>query len=542
MNGDVDLSQLAIERNEPPDSLPPQRSHVFTRYLLPAGLLFGFAALIVWSARDYLVPPVEVQVIPVKRDRAAAVHQQEGTPLFNAAGWVEPRPTPIRVAALAPGVVEDLLVVEDQAVKADDPIAELIKDDARLMLARSEAALDLRRAEVSLAEARLAAAVTRFEDPSHLEAPIAEAAAALAKIETELANLPFQKQRAEANLVYHRINYESKKQAKDVIAARELDQAKATLDSSIALVAELQGRETTLVKEKVALHSRLAALEELLRLKPNETQAVAEAKAQLKASQARTEDARVAVAEAKLRLDRMTIRAPVAGRVLALVASPGTRVASGAAKKSHNDDTTVVTMYRPDSLQVRVDVRFEDLQQVQEGQPVLIGSPAIAEPLTGRVLFVSSRADIQKNTLEVKVVIDNPPEVFKPEMLVDVTFLAPEVKPKSAGESPQDADELMAGEMRIYVPSRLVRKEGNTQVIWIADRSDNIARKANIETGEGGGDWVEVTKGLSVASRLIASDLAELEEGTRIRVVGEASPVIDSGAATPDKSEPVSEE
>ena len=44
----------------------------------------------------------------------------------------------------------------------------------------------------------------------------------------------------------------------------------------------------------------------------------------------------------------------------------------------------------------------------------------------GTVLFISSEADIQKNTLQVKVAIPDPPDVFKPEMLVDVTFLAPE--------------------------------------------------------------------------------------------------------------------
>ena len=65
--------------------------------------------------------------------------QQEGTPLFQAAGWIEPRPTPVRVAALAPGVVERLLVVEDQPVKAGEPVAELIKEDAQLAYDRAPA-------------------------------------------------------------------------------------------------------------------------------------------------------------------------------------------------------------------------------------------------------------------------------------------------------------------------------------------------------------------------------------------------------------------
>lgn len=543
MQGDVDLSQLAIDRDDAPQPvLARRRSHLLTRYVLPGGLLLGFAALLLWAGRDYIRPPLDVQVIPVQHTRAAV--QPSGTRLFNAAGWVEPRPTEIRVAALAPGVVEDLLVVEDQPITAGEPIAELVKEDAELLLSRAKAELELNEAQVQLAKARLTAANTRFNDPSHLEAPIAEAAAALAKIETELANLPFQKQRAEANLVYHRINYESKKQAKNVIAARDLDQAKSTLDSSAALVAELQGRETTLVKEKLALGNRLDALKELLELKPNETQAVDEAAAQLRASKARTAQARVVLDEAKLRRTRMTIRAPVDGRVLALVATPGTRVASGAAKRSHNDDTTVITMYRPDSLQVRVDVRFEDLPHVQVAQPIEINSPAVPKPLSGRVLFISSRADIQKNTLEVKVLIDHPPEVFKPEMLVDVTFLAPELKRNTAGDSVAAKDRVDGSQpaetRRITIPKRLIREENGNRVIWVADQSKDVARKAIIQTAATSGDWIEVTSGLTIASRLITNNLDGLREGTRIRIVAEEEPARQSAggdsSTSPDSS------
>src|SRR5690606_4781671 len=100
-----------------------------------------------------------------------------GTPMFNAPGWIEPRPTPIRVAALASGFVEDLLVVEDQQVAAGEPIARLVDDDALLALEQAQASLELREAEVREAAAALAAALVNFEIPAHLELPVAEAEA-----------------------------------------------------------------------------------------------------------------------------------------------------------------------------------------------------------------------------------------------------------------------------------------------------------------------------------------------------------------------------
>ena len=126
---EVDLRQLAIDRG---DSAKPKvrvGHHVLTRYVLPASLIVGFMALMAWAARDIVFPPHPVTVIPVFATQAEV--QREGTPLFRAAGWIEPRPTPIRVAALSSGVVEQLLVVEDQPVTSGEPIAELVSRPAR---------------------------------------------------------------------------------------------------------------------------------------------------------------------------------------------------------------------------------------------------------------------------------------------------------------------------------------------------------------------------------------------------------------------------
>src|SRR5262245_13602768 len=100
----VDLRQLAVRHAEapPPAAAPPRRW--LTRYLLPGLVLAGFLALAAWAARDSLLPAHPVTVVPVLTSQAEM--QQEGEPLFQAAGWVEPRPTPTVVTALAEGVIE----------------------------------------------------------------------------------------------------------------------------------------------------------------------------------------------------------------------------------------------------------------------------------------------------------------------------------------------------------------------------------------------------------------------------------------------------
>lgn len=510
MNHSVDLSGLVIDRGDTANPGVKPRRHVWSRYVLPLVLIAGFVSLIVWAAWDFVFPPREVTVMPVISSTAEI--REEGTPLFNASGWIEPRPTPIRVAALAPGVVEELLVVEDQPVKKGGVVAELVKADAKLSYDGAMADLKLRKAELEEVESSLKAAQTRFKQPVHLEAALGEAQASLAKIQTELKNLPFQSKRAVADEQAARKDYEGKVAAKGVVSGVQIDIAKSKMESAQATVAELRDREKSLQNEQQALVQRRDALKTQLELLADELNAKEAAEAQLRAAEARVEQAEVAKAEARLQLDRMTITAPVDGRVYQLVANPGSRIGSGMTQMQGHDGSTVVTMYQPDKLQIRVDVYFPDVPQVSLNQPVEINNAALKDPLRGTVLFISSEADIQKNSLEVKVAIPDPPRVFKPEMLVDVTFLAP--------ATPEQPDEPTR-ELRLYVPGQLVQEGG---FVWVADQSDGIARKIKVETGRpGNGGLVEVKEGLTVSNRLITNHLDELNSGERITVIGEDS-------------------
>ncbi len=58
--------------------------------------------------------------------------------------------------------------------------------------------------------------------------------------------------------------------------------------------------------------------------------------------------------------------------------------------------------------------------------------------------------------------------------------------------------------------------------MWIADLADGVARRQSVETGrEFKGGLIEVTGGLTPATRLIASGREGLEDGERISVAGE---------------------
>lgn len=518
MSAEVDIKQLAIVRGEDAP-VRVRRRHVVSRYVIPGLLLAGFAALLLWASRDVLIPPRDVWVVPVLASQSSV--QTEGTPLFQAAGWIESRPTPIRVAALAPAVVDRLLVVEDQEVKAGEPVAEMVRVDAQLAYDAAVASVELRQAEAEEMKAGLEAAKVRFEQPVHLRAALAEAQASRAEIATQRKNLPFEIRRAEARLEFAAGDYERKQLAAKAVAGRDIIEAKSNRDVAQAMVEELRSRVNSLAKQEEALAQRQNAIAKQLELLSSERQAKEEFEAKCKAADARVEQARVALAEARLRLDRMTVRAPVDGRVYQLVAYPGTTLSGGMGLVPNADGSTVITMYQPNMMQVRVDARFEDIPKVSLGQPVQIRNPALAQPIAGKVLFVSSVANIQKNTLQVKVAIDSPVSVLKPEMLVDVTFLAP----KSKNAPPDDSEE-----MTLYLPQQVIQQGENGTFVWVADVSDKVARRVPVTTGRAanGGLLAIEGKGLTVASRVIARGFDDLSDGDRIRIATEqysAAPV-----------------
>jgi multidrug efflux pump subunit AcrA (membrane-fusion protein) len=507
----VDLRELAIDRGGTDRPSLRARRNVFTRYVLPLVLIAGFLSLVAWASRDFMFPPKAVTVEPVFSTTAEV--RQEGTPLFKAAGWIEPRPTPVRVAALAPGVVEKLLVVEDQAVKAGEPVAELVKDDAKLILDAALADLKLRDAELDEVRSALTAAETRLKQPVHLEAAVSEADASLAKIQTQLKSLPFDIRAAVADEQAALKDYEGKVASKGVVAGVAIDIAKGKAEAATARVEELRDRVGSLKKEQTALSGRRDALKTQLELLADEIKAKDGALAKVKAATARVEQAGVVVAEAELRRDRMTVVSPIDGRIFRLIAHPGARIGGGMTQMIGYDGSTVVTMYRPSMLQVRVDVRFEDIPKVSLHQLVEIDNPALSSPLTGKLLFISSEADIQKNTLQVKVAIPDPPSVFKPEMLVDVTFLAPKQPERSTEPSL---------EYRLYVRGQLIHKGEGGSFVWLADQSEGIARKTTVETGAvGSNGLVQITSGLTITSRIIVGGIDGLQDGDRITITEE---------------------
>lgn len=473
--------------------VPMPRFRWGTRVVLPVAVLLGFAGLFAGSMAESLVPAVDVQAVPVversavKRTAAAAAGASDSSRgrevLVQAAGWIEPDPFPVFASTLINGTVEEVNFLEGDAVAEGGVLVRLVADDARLALRRAEA--ELRAAEETW-EANIAA---------RREAAVAAAAVRETNAALELARAELDVQQAllrEAQRVFRR----REDLVRDgSISQEEHDTAKASAEAQAARVRVAEQKIHQLAAKLERMEAEEAAARQRLELRTEERR--------------RVELARVARDEAQLRVDRLKIKAPMDGVIMRRHVGEGSILMAGGENPEMNH---VAELYDPERLQVRVDVPLADAAQIGVGQPAQVTVEVLPDrTFTGTVTRVTNFADIQKNTLEVKVALQEPDAVLKPEMLARVRFLAME-------PDGEDVQTQAPTRLSVFAPGEAVAG-GAAWVVSQFDGEEGIAARRTVTTtGAESDGWMEIESGLLPGDLLIVSAEQDLQPQQRVRV------------------------
>lgn len=472
-------------------AVPPPGSKWRTRLLLPSVVLAATVAVLGYAARDSFRPAVDVTVASVVPKSLAPTASDpgpaEGAPvdgegnalapanidgadvvLAQAPGWIEPAPFAISVPALAEGVVREVLVLEGDSVDAGQVVATLISDDAALALRAGDATLAQRDADA--ARARAAVSTAR------------------AQVEIERANV------AE---LQDEVSRRGALVGVGGVSAGEFRRLEIRLERAVATLA---------MSERLVDEARIAVVQ----------------------ADAGVVTATVARDEARLRFERMEVRSPSAGVVLSRLVEPGTRLSmgpsSGPASGQSNGQSSgtgsamsgaVVRLYDPTSLQVRVDVTLADAAKITLGTAATITTDALPETVFhGTVTRVVHEANIQRNTVQFKVRLDNPSPVLKPEMLTRVKFHAPRGGTDPAGP--------VSSASALLIPLASLTDVGEgTASVWVVDttRGTPAARRQAITTGASHEEgFVIATGGVQITDRVVLDPPASLREGVRLRL------------------------
>jgi RND family efflux transporter MFP subunit len=496
-----------------PVPLPPSRWK--TRFLLPAVLIVALLALLLIGARDWLFPPLPVKVVPVVVRPLTGTRAESGVTI-QSPGWVEADPFAVQVGALTDGVIKDILVLEGSRVTAGEVVARMIPDDAEIDLQKAQAELHQRQGELQTAEARLVAAQKNWDNPVERkravaagEAMLAESKAALDQLTQEVAA----EQARSESLVqeYTRVQGTA---ASGASTSLELIKAKQAMDAQIAVLEAARAQRPVLEAKVRQNEADLAAARENLRLRIDDERELAQAKAGVELARAMVAAAESQQKQAALKLDRMQIRTPVSGVVMARLKEPGDALMFNA---NMAQPTQVLKIYDPEHLQVRADVPIADAARIGVGMKAMIVVGVLPEQeFTGEVTRIVHEADLQKNTLQVKVRIDKPVPALKPEMLARVKFFA-----NDAATSQPSAGEA------VFAPETLIAANGSTHTAWVLERREGatgVAQRRAVTPGPRRlNGWIEITDGLHPGDLLIASDSDKLSEGKRVRVAGESN-------------------
>lgn len=295
----------------------------------------------------------------------------------------------------------------------------------------------------------------------------------------------------------------------------QLDQAKAALARQEAAL-------------EVARHN-LARVKPLAGLNALSQKDLDDATGKFQTSSADVEQAKAQLEQAKLNYSYTIITSPVAGITSAAQQTDGTYISQ------MNSQLTTVAVLSP--MWVNFSVSENQMQRVRdEVEKGILREPAGKHysvevilvdgsvfPHKGTITFAEPSFNPQTGTFLIRVSIDNPQGILRPNQYVKVRLLGA-VRPNA-----------------ILVPQRAVRQGAKGHFVWLVDK-ENKAQQRPVTVGEWyGKDWV-ILEGLGRGDKVVVDGGLTLRAGAAVSVKpykADADPAAGGAqpAAAPGRSE-----
>src|SRR5690606_21983465 len=190
--------------------------------------------------------------------------------------------------------------------------------------------------------------------------------------------------------------------------------------------------------------------------------------------------ARARLANAEAQLAKTIIRAELSGTVLTRNAEPGDLV---------QPNRVLFEIARDGDTEILVPIDEKNLQALAMGQSALCVTDAYpTQAFTARIRYIAPSVDPQRGTVDVRLVVDNPPEFLREDMTVSVNVETG--RRDSALVVPNDA---------------LLAVRGNDATVWRV--VDGRATRRKVQLGLRGLVQTEVTQGLE-SDDLVLADAA----------------------------------
>lgn len=195
-----------------------------------------------------------------------------------------------------------------------------------------------------------------------------------------------------------------------------------------------------------------------------------------------------ALAELKTRQSRMTIVAPVSGRVIERGVRPG-EIAGG------GGTTPWFRIVRDDLVELEADVNEKDLAGLAVGQPATVTLPG-GQQVAGVVRLISPRVNAENRLGKVRIRLP----------------VRNDLRAGGFGKVEFGA----AGAPVTAVPETAIRYDASGLSVVTID-AQNKARQVSVRTGRRGGGWVELVQGPAPGARVVVGSAAFVGDGDVVK-------------------------
>jgi membrane fusion protein, copper/silver efflux system len=162
---------------------------------------------------------------------------------------------------------------------------------------------------------------------------------------------------------------------------------------------------------------------------------------------------------------------------------------------------------------VVADVFLHEARHVSSGMKAVVSVPEQGIALPATVAEILPQFDPTSRTLKVRLEVDNPDFVLRPEMFVDVKV-------------------NVALPAAIAVPAEAVLDSGLSKTVFV-ETAEGSFQQRKVETGWRDGDRVEIASGLSPGERIAVSGTFFLDSESRMRAPQTGAVATRNGAPAP---------
>jgi len=376
------------------------------------------------------------RVIPVQTTR---VKEGDMKSFLTVTGLVEPAET-VKINAKVMGQVKEVLVSEGEEVQKGDTLIRLDDEQISLQVAQANATLD--SAKASLDKVRAGARPQEIKQ--------AEAAMQQAKINLDSAEESFQRM--------------EKLFSEGAVSEQQYDQAKGQFE-----IAQAQHQSA---KERYELIKEGASEEDI------------------KVTQAQVRQAQSALEIAEAQLDNTIIRAPIGGKVTAILAKTGEMISSA---------VPILTILDVSELYVKSGISEKDIASVKVGQEVEILIDAFPQiQFRGEIATKGVAVDPQSKTLEIRIKIIDPETEIPPGVFARANIL---IEKKA---------------YTLIIPDTALTRKKDGLFVFVVN--GETVEKRTVTTGITRNKQVEILQGLQKDEEIVILGNITLEDDDRVTV------------------------